>query len=213
MLAIGKELREYVKSRIVFRVVEEGGNQSVVEGQLMKDYGLGLKMLFLVDLSKRENKDTDRIFLPLTESYLENMEMELDAEQAYQLAIENMPRLYPTVFLEMADMIPQAFRITNDSEIPVAYVLTNQSLWYGAANFFLPGVQEKIGEHLDGDYFALPSSLHEWIILPVIEDNGQELKEMVMEINQNEMVVLPVDKLSDRVFRYDCKKGKLVVDA
>ena len=46
------------------------------------------------------------------------------------------------------------------------YVLTNSSKIQGAACMFYPHVLEMIGEILKEDFYILPSSIHEVIILP-----------------------------------------------
>lgn len=63
---------------------------------------------------------------------------------------------------------------------------------------------DQIGESLKGDYYILPSSTHEMLVLP---DNGEmtshELKRMVMEVNNSE--VRPEEKLAGEVYHYDTK--------
>ena len=85
------------------------------------------------------------------------------------------------------------------------YVLTNSESVNGAAVIFYPDVLEKIGEHAGGDFFVLPSSVHETLILP---DNGllsyKELETTVREINRNELK--ENERLSDSVYHYDCRE-------
>ena len=66
----------------------------------------------------------------------------------------------------------------------------------------LKGVHEKLGE----DFYILPSSVHEVLILKESDFPGsvEELKEMVATINREQ--VEPVDRLSDTVYRFDGKK-------
>ena len=81
-------------------------------------------------------------------------------------------------------------------------VLTNLDNMNGAAVLFYPGVMEMIGEQMQTNYFILPSSVHETILLP---DDGtyllSDLKDMVMEINRTE--IRQQDYLSDSVYHYD----------
>lgn len=55
-----------------------------------------------------------------------------------------------------------------------------------------------------GDFFILPSSTHETLVIP---DNGtfdyRVLEDMVQTINENE--VAPEERLSDHVYHYDVK--------
>lgn len=93
----------------------------------------------------------------------------------------------------------QMMRFCPRNDMPV---LTNQENVNGAAVLFYPGVMELIGEQMQTDYFILPSSIHETILLP---DDGtyllSDLKDMVMEINRTE--IRQQDYLSDSVYHYD----------
>ena len=90
-----------------------------------------------------------------------------------------------------------------DGEIPETplYLLTNQSRMYGAICIALPDVTEHIAQNLNSDYFIIPSSIHECLILP---DDGvyrtSELNQMVSDINQTN--VEDQEVLSDHVYLY-----------
>ena len=83
-------------------------------------------------------------------------------------------------------------------------ILTNEQALFGAGSLFYPGLLDDIASQVGGNFFVLPSSVHETIIL---SDDGmtdrKALESMVQEIN--EMVVAPEDKLSDYVYHYDAK--------
>ena len=82
------------------------------------------------------------------------------------------------------------------------YVLTNQSKLDGAGALARDGVLDKIGDLMDSNFYVLPSSIHEVLIVP---DNGnmqtKELENMVKEVNASQ--VAPEDLLSDKVQYYD----------
>ena len=90
---------------------------------------------------------------------------------------------------------------TMDEMIPM-YILTNQNKVNGAGVLARDGVLDKIGELLGSDFYVLPSSTHEVILVP---DNGnmqtKELEDMVKEVNATQ--VPPEDLLSDKVQYYD----------
>ena len=83
-------------------------------------------------------------------------------------------------------------------------VVTNETGIDGAVAVFYPGVMDQLGEEIKGDFFILPSSVHEIIVAP---DDGRlsysELKEMVTEINETQ--VAPEDRLTDEVYHYDTR--------
>ena len=73
-----------------------------------------------------------------------------------------------------------------------------------------PNVLEMIGQILKKDYYILPSSVHEVIIVPYSEIYVcSKLDEMVREINSTQ--VEEEDVLSNHVYLYDRVSGKLRV--
>lgn len=95
-----------------------------------------------------------------------------------------------------------------DLDFTPLYVLTNPDRLDGAAVIARDGVQEKIAELLGSNYYVLPSSIHEVLIMP---DHGnmqaKELTDMVREINATQ--VAPADRLSGKVQYYDRQTRQL----
>ena len=86
-------------------------------------------------------------------------------------------------------------------EVGSMYVLTNESGSLGAATLFYPDVKEKAAELLGSDYYILPSSVHETILVPDSSQiNAKELCDMVKQANRT--VVDEKDILSDNVYHY-----------
>ena len=143
-------------------------------------------------------------------------------DQLHQDALENSPKLFPVKVDSMDKMMENMMR--NDMRaagvkeedidqmmeemyqtmgVPLT-IVTNEQMLDGAAVLFYPGQMDQIGELLKGDYYILPSSTHEMLVLP---DDGEmtsrELKRMVMAVNNSE--VRPEEKLADEVYHYDTK--------
>ncbi|MGL5259156.1 MAG: DUF5688 family protein [Lachnospiraceae bacterium] len=88
------------------------------------------------------------------------------------------------------------------------YILTNINRFYGASCICYDNIQEEIEEILGGDYYVIPSSVHELIIIKAdhcIDVN--ELNKMVNEVNDTQ--VLPEEYLSNHVYFYDSNKKSL----
>ena len=69
-------------------------------------------------------------------------------------------------------------------DIGSMYVLTNTSGSLGAAALFYPDVKDKAAELLGSDYYILPSSVHEVILVPESPGiNAAELCDMVKQAN------------------------------
>lgn len=84
-----------------------------------------------------------------------------------------------------------------------ALVVTNEKGIFGASVLFYPGMMVDIAMKIDGSFYALPSSQHEFIIIPeAMSSDIEELSKMVQSANQS--VVEAKDYLSDNVYRFDC---------
>ncbi len=85
---------------------------------------------------------------------------------------------------------------------PPVYVLTNIHKANGAVYMAAPDVLRRIGKRLGKDFYILPSSIHECLILP---DTGEEDEEMLNALVS--MVNLEYldekDVLTDHVYYYD----------
>ena len=87
------------------------------------------------------------------------------------------------------------------------YVLTNEDRYCGAATMFYPGVLEKAATILGENFYILPSSRHEVLLIP--ESSGIEEEKLVAMVYEgNRTVTEPNDVLSDQVLHYR-SDGKL----
>ncbi len=94
------------------------------------------------------------------------------------------------------------------------YVLTNRKQMYGASVIMYPGVLSSIANVLGGDYYIIPSSIHEVIILPAdISGENNNINSMIRCVN-TEMLARE-EILSEHAYLYSSESGKLlsVLDA
>lgn len=88
-------------------------------------------------------------------------------------------------------------------------VLTNKNRTNGAGLLLQEEILKKVSDIIGGDYYVLPSSIHETIILPAEGDIELDmLEEMVKEVNREE--VAPQEILSNEVQYYDRDNAMLV---
>lgn len=145
-------------------------------------------------------------------SMLENFGITND--QLFDDAMKYAPDLRPSEIKSMADMLAEImgidvseldeqFGAAPNAEVPM-YVASTQDRTNGAGIIAYPGFLDMAAEKIGGDFFLLPSSVHEVIIVP---DNGKAdfraLEAMVQEVNATQ--VEPKDQLSDHVYHYDSK--------
>ena len=87
-------------------------------------------------------------------------------------------------------------------------VLTTMGMLNGAAAIFYPGVADQIADAIKGNYYVLPSSVRELIIIPV--EGAADVAELAgMVRTANEACVAPEDRLSDMVYLYSAAERAL----
>ena len=87
------------------------------------------------------------------------------------------------------------------------YVLTNDTKSNGAAEILNDNVRQELADKI-GDFYVLPSSVHETLIIPKSEDmDRMQLEQMVRDVNETQ--VIPEERLSNHVYEYDAKAHEL----
>lgn len=94
---------------------------------------------------------------------------------------------------------------------PQVYVLTNARKLHGANIMLYKEYLEIAAEKMNGDFYILPSSIHELLAVPVSTAGLEELRQMVKEVNDNE--VAPEEILGYGVYRYNRETGEVEVAA
>lgn len=136
----------------------------------------------------------------LSELGVSSRQFQTDALEA---AAENHPAKMIT--MEEALGIPADVLPEKASGEPQLYVVSNDSMQLGAGVIAYPGFLDQVAEKAGGDFFVLPSSVHEVLVMP--ETKGIELSDLnatVRSVNAQE--VSPVEQLSDHVYHYDSKE-------
>lgn len=96
-----------------------------------------------------------------------------------------------------------------DEEIKM-YIPTNKHKLNGAACILYDGVLENFANKINRDIFILPSSIHEVILVPVVDSiKKQELTDMVREVNSE--AVEEGEILSDHVYIYRRNLRKICI--
>ena len=132
----------------------------------------------------------------VTNSLLEKWEV---AEgDLYEAAVANTPRLRPEKIVRLDELLGMPGAM---GDIPM-YVVTNEQKYLGASAILYPGAFDRIKEKIGREtFYALPSSIHEWIVVPEeLATNIKALKETVTSVNDE--VVGEQDYLSDTVYKY-----------
>ena len=125
-------------------------------------------------------------------------------EDAMKAAVQNRPAKLHNMNDVMRDMMGDMSGLVPMNEPSPLWVATVEGGQNGAGVIQYPGFLDQAAEALGGDFYVLPSSVHE--VLLVADDGSMEigyLEEMVRSVNETE--VSPAERLSDNVYHYDSK--------
>ena len=184
-----------ISDKLTLRLIDSELNEKYLQNHPYGLVGAGLAVVAEINIS-------DCYKCVITNDIAEDNG--LNMAELFVIARENMQSRYPAVLTNIEDAI-----FGNKSNIldgggtlgSMGTLMCDGANGFGATAIAYEGVAEKIRD-IVGDFFVLPSSLHEVIILP---DDGNidtaNLKSMV--VTANETVVAPCDILSNSVFHYD----------
>lgn len=133
-------------------------------------------------------------------------------DELFDTAMKNMLLHEPAGIWPMGRMLAELRGTPEENILPELplYVLTNRSRMFGAACMMYPGVFDQAVMEIRNDFYVLPSSVHEVLLLsPDQVFDGQGLGELVRRVNEEQ--VEPYEVLSNNVYYYDSKKREIEV--
>lgn len=178
----------HVKEHIVYKLIRRDANEELLK-QIPYEPFLDLAVVYYIQI---DNTRFGSAAIQIRNEHLRYWRVE--KEEIRRFAEKNTPRIYPV-------QIRQIVRFM--------YVATNEQCSLGAAVMRYPDFREKVRGMIRGDFYILPSSIHEVILVP--ESFGLEperMQEMVKEINQTGMA--PEEVLSDSVYYFDGEEIRIV---
>ena len=197
---------ENVKNRLFCKVVNHEQNKMILENCPYREF-LNLAIVYYCVEKSSDNEYGSWL---ITNAIFEKWEV--TEEQLYETSMHNLRTQYEWQIIDIWDMLSQLngeiFCNEDDknlSENSQMYVLTNSIKVFGASAILINEILKDFGkEH--GNFYILPSSIHE-LILVISEDSldALSLKNMVEEVN--EMHVPTMEFLSDDIYYYDCNEG------
>lgn len=142
---------------------------------------------------------------------------EISTTVLFRDALANMQAELPVRFQNMFEVMADLAEATaedveaifNDIDEPVLYVLTNKDTYMGAAVVLYPGVLESCAEKMGGDFYLIPSSIHEFLVTSLKDISPDELQAMIQNINQTN--VPPEEVLGDHAYLYSAAQKKIII--
>ncbi len=219
-----------MKERVVCKVISYEKNKELLR-QVPYILFLDMAVVFYCHVPGEEMENATILI------YDSHMKLwNITKERLYEDAKSNTPRILPPRLLSIEEMMEEIFEedmrqksgkekagadggtesIAEKQAAPPAgsgckscmYVLGNERKLFGAAVMLYDGLLEKMSEIIGGDFYLLPSSLHELILIPDEgREKGGDLWKMVCEINETQ--VEPEDVLTDSVYYFSGKNKRL----
>lgn len=190
---------EQMKSKLSMEVVSAERNTELLQNvphERMQDMAVVYRIIL-------DQTDSGNGTILITNQMLD--QYGITKEQLRADALENAPEIRPSEIKGMSEvmselapgMLPEV--APEDEQM---FVATVPDKIHGAGVIAYPNFMEDAAQKMGGDFFVLPSSIHEVLL---VKDNGQmsakELENMVKEVNATQ--VEPADQLTDHVYHYD----------
>ena len=199
---------QQVKPMIIYKLVSKDRNTALLSDVPYVEY-LDLAVVFEY-LIEEGDGNTSSILIHNSHCKLWNV----TADDLWQVASENTPRLLPYVLRPMADVLEDMTSFPLDEGLKMAlqmhplYVISNGKRIHGAATMLYPNVLSEFAKCLNCDFYIVPSSIHELVFIPTLSREGdKELTEMIATVNATE--VRPEDVLSDHPYYYSKADGEI----
>lgn len=211
---------EKIKERIVCKLINMEKNQLFLQD---KPYSRMEDLAVVYQILMDKTKDGTAT-VTITDKLMDGYGITLD--ELHNKAIQNMDFLQPYCFKGMNEVMAEIYaesiawenQISMEEakemalqmmlDIPDAmYVLTIETKVNGANAILNDDIRQAIAKQV-GDFYVLPSSIHESLIVP--KSNGMkldDLEQMVQEVNRTQ--VASEERLSDHVYEYDAKTHEL----
>ena len=192
---------EQVKPYIRIRLVRMDGNEEYLKDKPYKKV-LDLAMIFVVLLNEKEGEMAAQVLWTQMEAW------GIDIGKLYLTAIDNFRKEEFTI-TNMASLFPT--ELAEELEMGIdMYIFSTKNRIHGARAMLRVDMLKTFANEKGCNLFILPSSVHE--VLLVCDEEGicvAGLKAMVSTVNSDPDAIAVEEVLSDSVYYYDRRKGKI----
>lgn len=194
-----------MRNKIMLMLVNKGKNKSRLADVPHVDF-LDLSFMFYVMPGGDE-----RTFLSLTVTDTMAKKWDVSAEQLMEIAMQNEQRENPIILKRLVDLFPDQSSLEGNAEYQSQlYVLKGSGEKFGATALFQPGVMERLHQLFEDDFYLIPSSVHEWLIIQDAKSQlWWEVNELIRSINGGPYIA-DWEVLSDHAYVYLHSERRIV---
>ena len=197
---------EECQGRITMRLIHTEWNREYLQTVPHIEF-LDLSVTFYLMLQKLEEGICT---IPITNAFMEFLGISI--EELHQEGLQNLREkgrfeihtlsAYMAELLEEGQDEPETVQtISEDS-----YVMLSDNRIFGSSGMLATEILMGFAERRNDDFYILPCSVHELILVPVSTNVSPDyLREVVQEVNEES--VLPEERLSDAVYYFSRETG------
>lgn len=192
---------ENIKDRIFTHLINRENNKEMLETVPNRNF-MDLSMVYRIDLQSRD--DIQMASAVITNKLAEHLG--IDEETLYNTAMKNTKDILRLNVKPMSEILPEL-----SSSHEIMWVISSGRSIFGAAAVLYPELLEKTAELVGGNYYLIPSSIHEFLavkadILP--PDPTNMIANIVNMVNHQK--VEREARLSNQVYFYDSVDKKII---
>ena len=186
-----------VKNRICYKLVNTASNKKLLEDVPHRQL-FDLSIVYYVMVSVEDGATGSILIHNIHLNFWDVTENDL-----YEYANINTSKILPAGIKSMFDTLSE---MVDMEDLPntddFMYVLTNKEKLQGASTILYTDVLSTFADKKNANLWLLPSSVHEWIIIPDDGNmNRETLSMMIQEVNSTQLAVDEI--LSDHPYYYN----------
>lgn len=194
-----------VKDRLIYRLINYERNREQLQScPYLRLHDLALSFRWIAHMDS----------FGVSTGIVTDREMELWGIDFHELLLQaqkNTRRLFPPKVMRMDEYLRENGReLLEENPDFNMYIVTNDLQVNGATTLIYEDFLQEFTSRYPGDYFVLPSSIHEVILVPADEVAEPEALPVIVA-EANEQVVSVSELLSDSVYYYEKETNQLVV--
>lgn len=168
------------KDSIVMNLINQERNRELLETVPHKDV-MDLAIVYRIIMGQ---DDSGMATILVNRNIMK--ELELTEEELEELAYANTAKLFPIEIFRLSDLL---------------YVMTNELKIHGATAMMYSQAVDVLAEKIGGNFFVIPSSIHEIMAVPEQESDAGTLVRMLEEGNR--ICSLEEEILSNTIYHYN----------
>ncbi|MBP3609919.1 MAG: hypothetical protein J6J42_06240 [Lachnospiraceae bacterium] len=200
---------EDFRRRVFMRLINRDKNQQLLQDVPYREF-MDLAIIYYYSVPISEETAGTMI---VTEEHLKMLQVSVD--ELHQAAESNCQRFQPVQIRDIRDVMQKlgsklgtTVPELSQEEFVSMYVMSNTKGMYGAVSMVFQEELHRFSERLKRNFYLLPSSIHEVILIPEHKEFCQEyFSYMVREINRTQVETTEV--LSDSIYYYDRRLAEL----